>query len=226
MKKDKREEARRLRSENGMAITDICKQLGVAKSSVSMWVRDIVLTEEQKAALHIQHYAYWAQIRGAHTNAIKGHERRVIYQEEGRQKAREGDPLHLAGCMLYWGEGSKSKNELGLGNSDADLLASYVRFLKESLCVDTSKIVIRVYCYLGNGLTEYEIEDYWLSKLNLPRENLRKTITNLQPKSSQQKGRKLKYGTCKVSVYDTQLLQHVFGAIQEYAGIEKPEWLM
>jgi len=113
-----------------------------------------------------------------------------------------------------------------LGNSDADLLASYVHFLKESLCVDANKIVIRVYCYLDSGLTEYEIEDYWLSKLNLPRENLRKSITNLQPKSSQQKGRKLKYGTCKISVYDTHLLQHVFGAIQEYAGIEKPEWLM
>jgi hypothetical protein len=226
MKKDKREEARRLRSENGLAITDICKQLGVAKSSVSMWVRDIILTEEQKAALHVQHYAYWAQTRGAHTNAIKGRERRLVYQEEGRQKAREGDPLHLAGCMLYWGEGSKSKNELGLGNSDAELLAFYVQFLKECLHVDSTGIVIRVYCYLGNGLDEYEIEDYWLNKLNLSRESLRKTISNLQPRSSQQKGRKLKYGTCKVSVYDTHLLQHVFGAIQEYAGIEKPEWLM
>ena len=225
MKKDKREEARRLRRENGLAITDICKQLGVAKSSVSMWVRDIVLPEEQKVAIHKQHYAYWAQTRGAHTNAIKGRERRLVYQEEGRQKAREGDPLHLAGCLLYWGEGAKSKNELGLGNSDADLLASYVQFLKESLFVDVNKIVVRVYCYLSNGLTEGEIEDYWLNKLKLPRESLRKAITNLQPKSSQHKGRKLQYGTCKVSVYDTHFLQHVFGAIQEYAGIEKPEWL-
>ena len=88
MKQDKREEARRLRRENGMAITDICKQLSVAKSSVSVWVRDIILTEEQKTALHKQHYAFWAQMRGAHANAIKGREQRRIYQEEGRQKAR------------------------------------------------------------------------------------------------------------------------------------------
>ncbi len=51
MRKEMREEARRLRSEQGMAITDICKRLGVAKSSVSVWVRDIVLNEEQKEAL-------------------------------------------------------------------------------------------------------------------------------------------------------------------------------
>lgn len=153
MKQDKREEARRLRREQGLAITDICKQLGVAKSSVSMWVRDIVLTEEQQAALNKQHYAYWAQIRGAHTNAIKGRERRIIYQQGGRLKAREGDPLQLAGCVLYWGEGAKSKNELGLGNSDVDLLATYVRFLKESLSVEPNKILVRVYCYLCNGST-------------------------------------------------------------------------
>ena len=141
MKKDKRDEARRLRQEQGLAITDICKQLGVAKSSVSMWVRDIVLTEEQQAALHKQHYAYWAQTRGAHTNAIKGRERRVIYQEEGRQKAREGDPLHLAGCMLYWGEGAKNRNALKISNSDSGMLVFYMRFLRETLKLPNSRIV-------------------------------------------------------------------------------------
>ncbi len=128
MKKDKREEARRLRQEQGLAITDICKQWGVAKSSVSMWIRDIILTEEQKAALHKQHYAYWAQTRGAHTNAIKGRERRVVYQEEGRKKAREGNSLHLAGCMLYWGEGAKNRNSLKMSNSDTGMLAFYSGF--------------------------------------------------------------------------------------------------
>jgi hypothetical protein len=30
----------------------------------------------------------------------------------------------------------------------------------------------------------------------------------------------------EIQVGNTQLTQHVFGAIQEYVGIEKPEWLM
>ncbi|MBA3872786.1 MAG: hypothetical protein H0X30_26935 [Anaerolineae bacterium] len=226
MKQDEREEARRLRRENGMAITDICKQLGVAKSSVSMWVRDIILTEEQQTALNKQHYAYWAQTRGAHTNAIKGRERRVIYQEEGRQKAREGDPLHLAGCMLYWGEGAKNRNSLKMSNSDAGMLAFYMRFLRKSLEVTNERIVLRIVCYLGNGLSAQEIEYYWLEALGVPEQYLRPTTVNLQPKSSQQKGRKLLYGTMEIAVHETRLSQHVLGAIQEYAGIEKPEWLM
>jgi transposase-like protein len=226
MKQEKREEARRLRRENGLAITDICKQLGVAKSSVSMWVRDIILTDEQQAALNKQHYAYWAQTRGAHTNAIKGRERRVIYQEEGRQKAREGDPLHLAGCMLYWGEGTKARNSLQMSNSDAGMLVFYMRFLRESLKVNSDQIVLRIFCYLGNGSSTEDIESYWLQKLQLPQSCLRKTKVNVQTISSQQKGRKLVYGTCEISVHETRLIQHVLGAIQEYAGIEKTEWLM
>lgn len=45
---------------------------------------------------------------------------------------------------------------------------------------------------------------------------------NKQPTSSQQKGRKLPYGVCEVSVQSTKAVQHVFGAIQEYSGIDKP----
>ena len=47
MKLKEKEESRRLRSE-GLSITRIAKQLNVGKASVSYWVRDIVLTEEQK----------------------------------------------------------------------------------------------------------------------------------------------------------------------------------
>jgi len=75
-------------------------------------------------------------------------------------------------------------------------------------------------------LSQDDIEQYWLQSLLLPVECLRTTTANLQPKSSQQKGRKLLYGTTEVAVHETRLSQHVLGAIQEYAGIEKPEWLM
>jgi hypothetical protein len=36
---------------------------------------------------------------------------------------------------------------------------------------------------------------------------------------------KLPYGTCRVVVHDTALVQSIYGAIQEYVGFERPEWL-
>lgn len=146
MKPDKREEARQLRREEGLAITEICKILGVAKSSVSLWVRDIELSDGQKAELHRKHYAYRAQLKGSHTNAIKARALREQYQQEGRAKAREQDPLHIAGCMLYWGEGAKARNVLHLGNADTDLVKFYTKFLIQSLGVGIDDIALRIYC--------------------------------------------------------------------------------
>ncbi|MCB9453581.1 MAG: hypothetical protein H6672_19285 [Anaerolineaceae bacterium] len=225
-KPEKRKEARRLRREEGLAITDICQRLGVSKASVSLWVRDIELTSTQQEELHRQHYAYRAQLRGSTAVAAKYRELRREYQEEGRAKAREGDLLHNAGCMLYWGEGEKSRNCFGLADSDPDMMVFFLKFLHESLQVEDQGIALQIICYLNNGLTQEEIEAYWLDALELPRECLRKTIVNLRPRSSQQKGRKLLYGMCNLRVFDTRLVQHVFGAIQEYTGIDKPEWLM
>jgi hypothetical protein len=35
----------------------------------------------------------------------------------------------------------------------------------------------------------------------------------------------LQWGTCHVVVSDTLVLQHILGAIQEYAGFTRDEWL-
>lgn len=226
LKSKEREEARRLRRQ-GYSVKEICQTLGVAKSSVSVWVRDIELTSEQRQRLiekgNPRQRGYFA---GSEAVAAKHQLIRREYQEIGRRKAKEGDPLHLAGCMLYWAEGAKSRNALTIVNSDVDMLTFYMRFLRQSLSVENNQIVIRITCYINNGISQKEIEEYWLKALSLPHSCIRKTIVNVQPVSSQQKGRKLPYGMCNISIFSTELVQHVFGAIQEYSGIDKPEWLL
>jgi hypothetical protein len=43
--------------------------------------------------------------------------------------------------------------------------------------------------------------------------------------SQKKRANRLPYGTCRVSVSKTQVVQHIHGAIQEYGGFERPEWL-
>jgi hypothetical protein len=127
--------------------------------------------------------------------------------------------------MLYWAEGTKHRNECGFTNSDPDMMITFIKFLRERLHLNNHDMYIRVFTYLGNNLTLEEIETYWLNLLGLPPLAL-KTSKTKQPKSSQQKGRKLPYGTCELRVKNgTQYVHHIFGAIQEYIGVEKPEWL-
>lgn len=226
-KDNSREEACRMRCEQGMSVKQIAAALKVSQSSVSTWVRHIQLTDAQVATLeerrqnNLQHN----RTKASKTNVSKFRSYREQYQNEGRLKAQERDPLHVAGCMLYWAEGAKSRHTMKFVNSDPEMVIFFGRFLREALNVPIEDINIRIACYLNNGLTLEEIETYWLKLLELPISCLRKATVNIQPISSKQKGRKLLYGLCVISVYNVRVLHHIYGAIQEYIGIDKPEWL-
>jgi transcriptional regulator with XRE-family HTH domain len=220
-----RDRARQLRKEQGLSIIEIAEKIGVSKGSVSVWVRDIALTPEQEAYLSRSNASFRAHQAGARTNKAKFREFRQQYQNEGRAKAREGDLLHVQGCMLYWAEGNKDRAMIRFANSDPDMMIAFAKFLRQSLFVPEEKITFYVHCYIGNGVSLENIEDHWLKLLDLNRSQLRKTIVNNQPTSSQQKGRKLLYGVGHLTVTSTRYIQHVYGAIQEYMGINRPEWL-
>ena len=128
--------------------------------------------------------------------------------------------------MLFWAEGSRQRNSVQLTNSDPEIVAFFVRFLRCHF--DLSDETFRVSCNLfsDHAVRQREIEDFWLAKLDLPRSCMTKTIVNVYSKYSQKKRRNmLPYGTCRVCVHKTCIAQHLYGAIQEYAGFDRPEWL-
>jgi hypothetical protein len=224
-----REEARELR-EQGMSIKRIAKALNVSPSSVSYWTRDIKLTEEQRhrnlrgprGPQDPDRVAQRAAAWRVRSQAI-----RREYQGEGRARAREGDALHMAGCLLYWAEGTKSRNTVCLANSDINMVRFFAEFLRQSLGVKSEEMTLRLNVYTGNGLSVREIENHWLDSLQLPRSALRGHTLNHTPTSSSgQKKRRLPYGVGTLRVLkSTRLVQHIYGAIQEYAGFEEPRWL-
>lgn len=133
----------------------------------------------------------------------------------------------MAGCMLYWAEGAKSRNTVRIGNSDPFLLRFFVRFLNKCFGLSPNDFVVRVNCYTTEERPLDAIEDYWSTTLGLPRSAFRKATTNHFPTSSSgKKIGKLPYGVCTVAVKrSTWLVQHIYGAIQEYAGFDEPRWL-
>jgi hypothetical protein len=220
-----REQARRLRRDEGKSIKEIAKLLDVSPSSVSRWTADIVLSPAFVVALLERNPAVGGHPSGARERSVARRTARLADQERGRQLARNPTRLHLAGCMLYWSEGSKDRNTVKLTNSDADLLALFVRFLRECYAVPPERIALSVNCYLNNGLGLAEIENWWLDRLGLPAITLRKATVNSPSRASRWRRNVLVYGTARVSVYSTAIVQSIYGAIQEYAGIRRPEWV-
>ena len=143
---------------------------------ISLWVRDIELTEEQYAALRRR--AGGGRIEGSRANAVRGLERRREAQELGREAARQNDQLHAAGCMLFWAEGSRDRNAIKFTNSDPAMVSFFLRFLRHCFDVPDQKIAVMCNLFADHVECQDEIEQYWLDLLRLPRSCLRKSTVN------------------------------------------------
>ena len=226
MKYKEKLKARELRRKEGLSLVDISKRLEVSKGSVSVWVRDINLTKEQKLKLSLKNPVFIGQNNGAKAIKEKAKEIRKKYQEVGRKEAQQNNLLHCQGCMLYWAEGTKSRNCMRFSNSDPFLMLLFKNFLENYFNIPNDKIILKINCYTNNGIVLEDIIVYWLNFLNLSRENLRKCQINQIPSSSKKYKRgKLLYGVANLEVYSVELVQRIYGAIKEYASITEDRWL-
>lgn len=215
---------------SGRPYKRIAADLGVSPSTVYLWTSDIELTPEQIERNRTGPGGPWNPrevAKRAYSWRKRCRNRRLLAQRAGRARTLEGDPLHLAGCMLYWAEGSKARNTLQFANSELAMLALFKHFLVECFEVGPDRFTVSLNVYLNNGLTIDEVERYWLDGLELPRECCRKHILNHTPTSSSGlRKHKLPYGVCSLTVLrSTEIVQHIHGAIQEYGGFDEARWL-
>ena len=149
--------ARELRAE-AWTLDEIAAELGVSKSSVSLWVRDVEFEPRPRRAT--------ARRRGP--NALQRRKAEEIERllAEGRERIgqlSERDLL-VAGIALYAGEGFKDK--LGMANSDPRILVTFVTWLRRFFDVDEARL--RVTLYLHAGLDVAAATAYWSSLLEVP----------------------------------------------------------
>ena len=209
---------------HGHTLNELAVTLDVSKSSVSLWVRQIELTPQARERIAARQGL--GTLVSAERKIERAREVRRGYQREGRQRMAVRDPSYIAGCMLYWAEGDKGRNAVGMSNSDPELLAVFVAFLRRHFGVASERMTIYCNLFADHLDRQREIEQFWLDRLGLPEMSLRKSQVNVYSKYSQKKrDGKLPYGTCKLVVHSTRIVQTIYGSIQEYGGFDRPEWL-
>lgn len=229
MKVQERESARRLRAE-GKSVKDIAKELCVGRSSVSVWVKDIVLTDNQKTRLmeKMRHKSsYENMMAGCWVSSANRRLLRQKWQRDGRDLAKRREYLHAAGCMLYWAEGRRknNKNSVVISNSDPNLLNVFITFLVKYYGVKRNEISFSVNHH-DNIVDISTAEQYWSTELGLnPANKKAATVNSLSSYSKGKRCGSLKYGTCRLVVNKTEVLQKIYGAIQEYGNFKNSEWL-
>jgi transposase-like protein len=219
--REKRDAVRKLRQQ-GRQLTEIATELNIPYNTVRKWCRDIELTDTQLDTLSEANPRRAAQQKGAQKNKQNALEDRLAYQEMGREQAQAGNLRHLMGCMLYWGEGAKHRGHLRFTNTDPDMLKLFVEFLRLEFGVPDEKFTLRVLTHSENQEEWVQIQAYWLEFLALPKN----TKVAMQLKiGTQSRKKRYQYGICTVDVYSTEIVQNIFGAIQEYIGLDNPKWV-
>jgi hypothetical protein len=128
--------------------------------------------------------------------------------------------------MLYWAEGDKARNSVRLANSDPALVRYFAAFLRAYFAVEDERFRVTCNLFADHEPRQREIEQFWLETLSLSPASLCKSIVNRYSRYSQKKRKnKLPYGTCRVSVHNTEIVQTIYGSIQELGRFDRPEWL-
>lgn len=102
----------------------------------------------------------------------------------------------------------------------------FVEFLRTHFAMPDEEFTLACNLFADHLERQREIEQFWLDILSLPSSCLRKSTVNVYSKYSQKKRQnRLPYGTVRVCVHSTRVVQSIYGSIQEYAGFDRPEWL-
>jgi len=219
MKSEKQKEARELRKA-GYSVREIEKKIGVARSSVSVWVRDVPLSKEQKEKLLKQKGSFKKGHKWSKERSEKYEKIRANYRQEGYEIAKNNKgELFITGCMLYWAEGAKSRNSFQIANTDVRMLKIIMQFLLKEFDADINRIKIHVNCYSDGEKTIPQIEKYWLNQLGLPKTALNKTIIRDKYRSKKRVSQNTHvYGICNLRINQQEIVQKVYGAINYYVG--------
>lgn len=172
-----KEEARTLRSQ-GVSIRTIEKRLGIPRSTLSGWFKDIKLTPSQQRILD-NHRA--ESLKLARLKASEWHRnQKALRIQTAKTQAREtldklemsSELLDLAFAMLYFGEGAKA-NSTSIGSSDAKILLFVLAVLRKNYSIDAS--MVKCELHLRADQDEDEMKTYWSQTLGVPIENFRYT---------------------------------------------------
>ena len=165
-------EAIRLRG-SGESLSYIHTTLGIPKSTLSYWFKDIKLTKKQKERLHKN----WLNaLVVARKEATKWHQaekqKRIMYAKKEAEEVLEKislndkNVLELSLAILYLAEGSKKNVETALGSSDPNTLRFFLKSLSRLYGLDVTKV--RCELYLRYDQDPDELKKYWAQELSLP----------------------------------------------------------
>lgn len=183
------------------------KKLGIGRSTLSGWFRNIKLSQRAERIILRRKQQH---IKEARSLAAQAH----WNNREAKKKVVEENILqdfsllsltvvHKEAllAMLYLGEGFKRRSTVGLGNSNPRLLSLFVRLLRE--IYEVSNIRLSCYVHLRADQDSAKEKRFWSKVLKIPMPQFRKSQTD--KRTIGKKTWKGYHGVCIVYCHDAYI---------------------
>lgn len=206
----------------GSSIGSIEARLGIPRSTLSYWFKDVKLSARQKEKLHEN----WKNaLVKARTEAVKWHNqqkanRLKIAKAEALKSIKKIDThdkhvLELALAVLYLAEGSKKNVETALGSSDPNTLRFFLRGLEKVFEHDVN--TVRCELYLRSDQDVEKIKRFWSKELSLPISNFKQV--NIDRRSVGKTTYEGYYGVCGLRCGNVAIRRRLVYLAEEYFAI-------
>jgi len=199
MKNEKKSEAIKLRKKN-KSYRQIAEVLGVSKSTVAYWFKDIDWSSDIKKQLQKRNREI-SRKRLEHLNNLKREKWSRVYkgaEDEARKEFEKNkkNRIFLLGLAIYWGEGDKnfSDGQVKVSNIDPELLRLFKTFLEKLCKIKKEKIKANLLLY--SDLKADECLGYWSRAIGIEKNNFYKPVVI----QGRRKTRRLSYGVCSLQV--------------------------
>jgi hypothetical protein len=179
---------------HGLSYGEIMDLIPVKKSTLATWCRDVELSEEQITAI---------RERTGSREGVPRDTNRKRREEIARIRVRalseipdlKRDPLWVAGTVLYWAEGAKTRNHLKLANADPRALRLFVRWIRTYLDPNAD---FSMQLHLHEGNDEAAARSYWRNETGLTTANFHRTF--IKPRGTGHRKNHLKHGVCTIKM--------------------------
>ncbi len=163
LKAEEKQQAIKLRRQ-GLSYNEILTRVPVAKSTLSVWLRDTGLSKRQQQRFSLSRKIAQEKAQEACRRIRTEKEAKIIgaaKQEIGCISRRE---LWIIGTILYWAEGSKQKahnvsQKVSFNNSDPQMILLFNRWVQEICGRKKSELTYSIYIHRTADLNK--VKAFW-----------------------------------------------------------------
>lgn len=151
IKKEEKSKAIILRKQ-GFSYNEILRKVFVAKSTLSVWLKDVGIAKPQKQRLTLKRQLAQQKAHETCKNNRIAKEAEIIDRAKTEIQKVSARELWLIGTILYWAEGSKQKSHnvsqrVSFGNSDPSMILLFIHWAKEICKCKTDEFVYSLYIH-------------------------------------------------------------------------------